>query len=267
MSKAQSNAMLVDSHCHLDFKDFDVDLEAVLARGRNAGVNAMQTICTRLSKFEQVLVLANAHENIWCSVGIHPHHVGEEEEFTSADLLIRAERHAKVIGIGETGLDFYYDTSPRDQQKSAFSKHIAAARESGLPVIVHTRNADRETCDILREEARKGSYPGVIHCFSAGRDVAKTALDLGFYISLSGIVTFKNAEALRDIVRDIPLDRLLIETDAPYLAPVPHRGKRNEPAFVRDTAQFIAELTGVSFADLAARSTENFFRVFSRSTP
>ena len=259
--------ILVDSHCHLDFEDFDDDLDAVLARGRAAGISAIQTICTRLSKFEQVLALANAHENIWCSVGIHPHHVAEEENFTSSDLLALAERHAKIIGIGETGLDFYYDTSPRDQQESSFRKHIAAARDSGLPVIVHTRNADRETCDILREEAEKGNYTGVIHCFSVGREVAETALELGFYISLSGIVTFKNSEPLRKIARDIPLDRLLLETDAPYLAPVPHRGKRNEPAFVRDTAQFVAELTGSSLVDLATKSSENFFRLFSRSRP
>ncbi len=257
--------MLVDSHCHLDFEDFDADREAVLARARDAGVGAVQTICTRLSQFEQVLALAEAHENMWCSVGIHPHHVAEEEDFTAADLLARAERHAKVIGIGETGLDFYYDTSPRDQQESAFREHIAAARDSGLPLIVHTRNADRETCDILREEAGKGAYPGVIHCFSVGREVAETALELGLYISLSGIVTFKNAETLRDIAGNIPLDRLLVETDAPYLAPVPHRGKRNEPAYVRDTAEFVAELKAVSFADIAAKSSENFFKLFSRA--
>jgi TatD DNase family protein len=257
--------MLVDSHCHLDFEDFEADREAMLTRAREAGVGAMQTICTRLSKFEQVLALAEAHEHIWCSVGIHPHHVAEEEDFTTADLLALAERHAKVIGIGETGLDFYYDTSPRDAQAVAFRRHIAAARESGLPLIVHTRNADRETCEILREEAGKGAYPGVIHCFSVGRDVAETALELGLYISLSGIVTFKNAEPLRAIARDIPLDRLLVETDAPYLAPVPHRGKRNEPAYVRDTAQFVAELLAVPAAEIAARSSENFFELFSRA--
>ena len=257
--------MLVDSHCHLDFEDFDADREAVLARARDAEVGALQTICTRLSQFDQVLALAEAHENIWCSVGIHPHHVAEEGAFTATDLLARAERHAKVIGIGETGLDFYYDTSPRDQQASAFRAHITAARESGLPLIVHTRNADRETCDILREEAGKGAFPGVIHCFSVGREVAETALELGLYISLSGIVTFKNAESLRAIAREIPHDRLLVETDAPYLAPVPHRGKRNEPAYVCDTAQFVAELKGVSFAELAVKTTENFFNLFSRA--
>jgi TatD DNase family protein len=257
--------MLVDSHCHLDFEDFAEDMEAVLARAADAGVGAIQTICTRLSQFDQVLALAEAHANIWCSVGIHPHHVAEEEEFEATDLLRIAQAHAKVVGIGETGLDFHYDMSPRQEQAAAFRKHIEAARESALPVIVHTRSADRETCQILREEAEKGAFPGVIHCFSVGREVAEAALDLGLYISFSGIVTFKNAEALRDIARDIPLDRLLVETDAPYLAPVPHRGRRNEPAFVRDTAQFIADLKGLEFAEIADQSAVNFFKLFSRA--
>jgi len=256
--------MLVDSHCHLDFEDFNEDRDAVLARAAEAGVGAMQTICTRLSQFSQVLAIAEAHPNIWCSVGIHPHHVAEEDDFTAADLLHIVESHEKVIGIGETGLDFFYDTSPRAEQAAAFRKHIDASRESGLPVIVHTRSADRETCEILREEAEKAAFPGVIHCFSVGREVAETALDLGFYISLSGIVTFKNAESLRDIARDIPLERLLVETDSPYLAPVPHRGRRNEPAFVRDTAQFIADLKGVEFAEIVDQSGKNFFKLFSR---
>jgi len=257
--------MLVDSHCHLNFEDFNEDRDAVLARAAEAGVGALQTICTRLSQFNQVLAIAEAHPNIWCSVGIHPHHVAEEDDFTTADLLLIAESHEKVIGIGETGLDYFYDTSPREQQAIAFRKHIDASRASGLPLIVHTRSADRETCEILREEAGKGAFPGVIHCFSVGREVAETALDLGFYISLSGIVTFKNAESLRDIARDIPLDRLLVETDSPYLAPVPHRGRRNEPAFVRDTAQFIADLKAVEFAEIADQSSKNFFKLFSRS--
>ena len=256
--------MLVDSHCHLNFEDFNEDRDAVLARAAESGVGALQTICTRLSQFNQVLAIAEAHPNIWCSVGIHPHHVAEEDDFTTADLLLIAESHEKVIGIGETGLDYFYDTSPREQQAIAFRKHIDASRASGLPLIVHTRRADRETCEILREEAGKGAFPGVIHCFSVGREVAETALDLGFYISLSGIVTFKNAESLRDIARDIPLDRLLVETDSPYLAPVPHRGRRNEPAFVRDTAQFIADLKAVEFAEIADQSSKNFFKLFSR---
>jgi len=257
--------MLVDSHCHLDFEDFDADRDAVLTRAADAGVGAMQTICTRLSQFDQVLALAETHPNIWCSVGIHPHHVAEEDEFETADLLGIAAAQAKVIGIGETGLDFHYDMSPRVQQEAAFRKHIGAARESGLPLIVHTRSADRETCQILREEAGRGFFPGVIHCFSVGREVAETALELGMYISLSGIVTFKNAQSVRDIARDIPLDRLLVETDAPYLAPVPHRGRRNEPAFVRDTVQFVADLKGREFAEIADQSAENFFRLFSKA--
>ncbi|MDA0230124.1 MAG: TatD family hydrolase [Proteobacteria bacterium] len=256
--------MLVDSHCHLDFEDFDGDRDAVLARAAEAGIGALQTICTRLSQFSQVLAIAEAYPNIWCSVGIHPHHVSEEDDFTTADLLHIVESHEKVIGIGETGLDFFYDTSPREEQIAAFRKHIDASRECGLPLIVHTRSADSETCEILREEAGKGAFPGVIHCFSVGREVAETALDLGFYISLSGIVTFKNAESLRDIARDIPLERLLVETDSPYLAPVPHRGRRNEPAFVRDTAQFIANLKGVDFAEIVDQSSKNFFELFTR---
>ncbi len=259
--------MLVDSHCHLDFEDFAADRDAVLARAAEAGVGAIQTICTRLSQFGQVLALAEAHPNIWCSVGIHPHHVAEEDDFTTDDLLRIAAAHPKVIGIGETGLDFHYEMSPRAEQAAAFRKHIEAARESGLPLIVHTRSADQDTCQILREEAGRGAFPGLIHCFSVGREVAETALDIGFYISLSGIVTFKNAEPLRAIARDIPLDRLLVETDAPYLAPVPHRGQRNEPAFVRETAQFIADLKGLAFAKIADQSGKNFFKLFSRVNP
>ena len=257
--------MLVDSHCHLDFEDFNEDRDAVLARAAESGVGALQTICTRLSQFSQVLAIAEAHPQIWCSVGIHPHHVAEEKDFSTADLLDIAEMHEKVIGIGETGLDYFYDMSPRKKQTEAFRKHIDASRESGLPLIVHTRSADRETCEILREEAGKGAFSGVIHCFSVGREVAETALDLGFYISLSGIVTFKNAESLREIVRDIPLERLLVETDSPYLAPVPHRGQRNEPAFVRDTALFIADLKGVEFMEIVNQSGKNFFKLFSRA--
>jgi TatD DNase family protein len=256
--------MLVDSHCHLDFEDFAEDFDGVLARAAEAGVVAMQTICTRLSEFEQVSALADKYPNIWCSVGIHPHHVAEEDDFTLQDLLGRVAAQPKVIGIGETGLDFHYDMSPRAEQETAFRIHIEAARQSQLPLIVHTRNADGETCRILREEAGRGAFPGVIHCFSVGREVAETALELGFYISLSGIVTFKNAEDLREIVRDVPLERILVETDAPYLAPMPHRGKRNEPAFVRDTAQYVADLKGVTYDELTAQTGRNFFDLFSR---
>ncbi len=257
--------MLIDSHCHLDFEDFAEDFDGVLARAAEAGVGAMQTICTRLSKFEQVSALVDKYANIWCSVGIHPHHVAEEDEFTAEDLLERVAAQPKIIGIGETGLDFHYDMSPRAEQETAFRIHIEAARECQLPLIVHTRNADSETCRILCDEASRGAFPGVIHCFSVGREVAETALELGFYISLSGIITFKNAEPLREIVRDVPLDRILVETDAPYLAPMPHRGKRNEPAYVRDTAQFVADLKGVPYAELSAQSGQNFFDLFSKA--
>ena len=257
--------MLVDSHCHLDFPDFGPDLDAVLARAAEAGVGAVQTICTRVTHFDAVLALAEAHESVWCSVGVHPHHVAEEPEVSAAHLS-RMAAHPRVIGIGETGLDFHYDNSPRPQQEASFRQHIAAARETGLPLIVHTRAADEDTCRILRDEAGKGAFPGVIHCFSAGRSVADTALDIGLYISFSGILTFKNAEAVRAVARDVPPDRLLVETDAPYLAPVPHRGRRNEPAHVRHTAARLAELKGLDDGALARTTTDNFFRLFTKTS-
>lgn len=257
--------MLVDSHCHLDFPDFADDLAGVLQRANAAGVGGMQTICTRLTAFDGVRALAEAHDRIWCSVGVHPHHVADEPAF-EAEHLIRLAAHPKVIGIGETGLDFHYEHSPREAQVASFRRHIAAARETGLPLIVHSRSADDETNRILREEAAAGGpFRGVIHCFSVGRAVAETALDLGLYISLSGIVTFKTASALRAIVRDLPPERLLVETDAPYLAPAPHRGKRNEPAFVAHTARAVAALKGLSEAAVADQTTNNFFALFAKA--
>ena len=258
--------MLVDSHCHLDFPDFAADIDGVLARAAEAGVGALQTICTRVTRFDAVRGLAEAHPQVWCSVGIHPHHVAEEPAIT-AEHLIRMAAHPKVIGIGETGLDFHYDNSPRPAQEASFRCHIAAARETGLPLIVHTRSADAETCRILREEAGQGAFPGVIHCFSAGRAVAETALEIGLSISFSGILTFKNADEVRAVARDVPADRLLVETDAPYLAPVPHRGRRNEPAHVRHTAARLAEIKGLDEAALARATTDNFFRLFSKARP
>jgi TatD DNase family protein len=210
--------MLIDSHCHLDFPELTSDESGVLARARTAGVAGMLTIGTRLDQFERVRAIAERHDNVWCSVGVHPHEAKEEGQRTP-DRLIEATRHPKVIGIGETGLDFYYEHSPREEQAESFRAHIAASRQTGLPLIVHTRNADGETGDMLEEEYGKGAFPGLIHCFSSGRTVAERALALGLYISISGIVTFKAAEELRAIVRDVPLDRLLVETDAPYLAP------------------------------------------------
>jgi len=256
--------MLIDSHCHLDFPELTSDEGGVLARARTAGVAGMLTIGTRLDQFERVRAIAERHDNVWCSVGVHPHEAKEEGQRTP-DRLIEAARHPKVIGIGETGLDFYYEHSPREEQAESFRAHIAASRETGLPLIVHTRNADAETGDMLEEEYGKGAFPGLIHCFSSGRAVAERALALGLYISISGIVTFKAAEDLRAIVRDVPLDRLLVETDAPYLAPIPKRGKTNEPAFVAHTAAKVAELKGVSLAELEAATTDNFFRLFTKA--
>ncbi len=257
---------LVDSHCHLDFPDFADELDAVIARARDAGVTTMQTICTRLTGFEAVLAIARAHDGVHCSVGIHPHNVADEPEI-DAEALITRTKDPKVIGIGETGLDYYYEHSPRALQQASFRAHIAAARETGLPVIVHTREADADTADILAEEMREGSFTGLIHCFSTGRQLADRALELGLYISLAGIVTFNKAEALREIVAEVPLGRLLVETDAPYLAPMPKRGKRNEPAFVVHTAGRIAEIMGIAPEAIAEATTENFFRLFDKAAP
>jgi len=256
--------VLVDSHCHLDFDVFDEDRSETIQRARDAGVAAMVTICTRVTKFEEICAIAETDDNIWCSVGIHPHQAEEEPVVTVEDLVSRAA-HPKVIAIGETGLDYYYDNSPRELQETSFRTHIAASRETGLPLIVHTRDADENMAEILEDEMEKGAFPGVLHCFSSSRRLAERALDIGFYISLSGIVTFKNAQDLRDIVKDVPVDRILVETDAPFLAPIPNRGKRNEPAFVADTAARVAELKAMDNQALSAASTENFFRLFSKA--
>ena len=258
--------MLVDSHCHLDFPDFQDDLEGVIGRARAAGVVTIQTICTRLSKFDDVRALTERFDNLYCSVGVHPHNAAEEAP-DGVDDLVGRTRHAKVIGIGETGLDYYYQHSPRAAQERSFRIHIEAARVTGLPVIVHTRDADADTIAVLADEMTKGAFPGLIHCFSAGREVAEKAIELGMMVSLSGIVTFAKAEALRAIVRDLPLDHLLVETDAPYLAPVPRRGKRNEPAFVAETARYLAGLLGVDFDALAAQTSRNFFKLFAKARP
>ncbi|CAN5720783.1 TatD family hydrolase [soil metagenome] len=256
--------MLIDSHCHLDFPELAGDESGVLARARTAGVGGMLTIGTRLDQFERVRAIAERHDNIWCAVGVHPHEAKEEGQRTP-DRLIEAAQHPKVVGIGETGLDFYYEHSPREEQAESFRAHIAASRQTGLPLIVHTRDADAETADMLEEEYAKGAFPGLIHCFSSGPEVARRALALGMFLSISGIVTFKAAESLRTIVRDIPLDRLLVETDSPYLAPIPKRGKTNEPAFVAHTAAKVAELKGIGIAELEAATTANFFRLFAKA--
>ncbi|MBL6946946.1 MAG: TatD family hydrolase [Rhodospirillales bacterium] len=257
--------MLVDSHCHLDFPDFQDDLDGVVARARDAGVGHMLTVGTHVTRFDAVLAIAEAYDFIYCSVGIHPHEAAKEPEISSAHLVRMAARHPKIVALGESGLDFHYEYSPREAQERVFRAHIAAARETGLPLIVHTREADNETIEILREEQKTGAFPGVIHCFSSGREMAEAAIDMGMYVSLSGIVTFKAAQALRDIAKDIPLDRLLVETDAPYLAPVPKRGKTNEPAFTAYTAACVAEIMEVSFPEFAEQTTANFFRLFSKA--
>jgi TatD DNase family protein len=256
--------MLVDSHCHLDFPDFADELDAVVARAGEAGVGAMVTICTKVREFDRVLQVAERFDNVWCSVGLHPHEA-DAEPHLSTRRLVDLARHPKVVGIGETGLDFYYQRSPRDAQERQFRSHIAAARETGLPLIVHTRDADREMGAMLEEEMRAGAFTGLLHCFSSSRQLADKALELGLSISLSGIVTFNKADELRETARRVPLDRLLVETDAPYLAPAPKRGKRNEPAFVAHTAARVAELRGLPADALARATTENFFRLFAKA--
>jgi TatD DNase family protein len=255
--------MLVDSHCHLDYPDFADDLDEVVARARDAGVGVIVTICTRVSQFPRVLALAERYERMYCSVGIHPHEAGSEPPVTPARL-VELAGHPKLVGIGETGLDYYYEHSPREAQRRSFRTHIAAARETGLPLIVHTRDADQDTVAILREEHAKGPFTGLIHCFSTSRQLAEKAIEIGLYVSVSGIVTFNKAEALRETIRGLPMDRLLVETDAPYLAPAPRRGRRNEPALVVHTAAKLAEIKGLTAAELARQTTENFLRLFRK---
>ncbi|HEX2581031.1 MAG TPA: TatD family hydrolase [Dongiaceae bacterium] len=256
--------MLVDSHCHLDFPDFSEDFPAMLARARQAGVSHCLTISTKLRTFPAVRKIAEEHATIFCTVGIHPHEA-DQEGVGGMEMLLENATHPKVVGLGETGLDYYYDHSDRARQRESFRAHILAAQESGLPLVIHCRDAEDDVMSML-EEARGPRLSGVIHCFTGTRKFADFALDLGFYISLSGIVTFKNAQALQEIARHVPAERLLIETDAPYLAPVPMRGRRNEPAFVRHTLGFLAGLRGESEESLAAATSANFFALFSKAT-
>jgi TatD DNase family protein len=256
--------MFIDSHCHLNYKGLIEDQANVIERARAAGVGTMLNISTRESEWDEVIATANRDADIWATIGIHPHEADGHPDIDTAKLVAKAA-HPKVIGIGETGLDYYYDKSDRDQQRTSFRAHIAAARDTGLPLIVHTRDAEEDTAAILAEEMGKGAYTGVIHCFTASQDFAEKALALGLYISISGIVTFKNAKDLQASAAIIPQDRLLIETDSPFLAPVPNRGKTCEPAYVADTAQFLAHLRGTSVADLANMTSENFFRLFSKA--
>jgi TatD DNase family protein len=256
--------MFIDSHCHLNYKGLVEDQARALVRARNAGVTGMLNISTREREWDDVLGVAEREPDVWASVGIHPHEADAHPDIDTAKLVERAQ-HPRVVAIGETGLDYYYDHSDRAQQRRSFISHIAASRETGLPLIVHTRNAEEDTAAILSDEMGKGAYTGVIHCFTASDDFARIALDLGLYISISGIATFKNAKALQATAATIPEDRLLIETDSPFLAPVPHRGRSCEPAFVADTARFLADLRGVEVETLAAQTTANFRALFTKA--
>jgi TatD DNase family protein len=255
--------MLIDSHCHLDFPDFATELDAVVARARSAGIERMVTISTRFRRQPDLLAIADRFPDVFCSVGTHPHYAHEELDVTAADLAVRS-RAAKVVALGEAGLDYHYDNSPRDAQERGFRTHIAAARETGLPLVIHSRDADDDTARILEEEMGKGGFAAVLHCFTGGRDLAHRAVALGHYVSFTGIVTFKNSDALRAIAAELPPDRILVETDAPYLAPGKLRGKRNEPAYVVETAKVLAETRGVSFDDIARQTTANFYRLFHK---
>ncbi|MEG3617332.1 TatD family hydrolase [Magnetovibrio sp. PR-2] len=255
--------MLVDSHCHLDYPEFE-DLSETNRRASEAGVGAMLTIATAIDKFPGVLSVAESQPNIWATVGVHPHSAGKGDMVTFSWLMENAN-HSKVIGFGETGLDYFYEHSPREAQQQAFRTHIAAARERQLPLIVHTRDAEEDTLAILHNEMEKGAFPGLIHCFSASSAFAQAAVSMGLYISISGIITFKKADELRDAVAHVPLDRLLVETDAPYLAPIPHRGQPNEPAYTRHTAEKLAEIKYVSYAELETATTNNFFKLFTKA--
>jgi TatD DNase family protein len=255
--------MLVDSHCHLDFPDFGAELDAIVARAGAKGVGFMVTISTRVRRHAQVLAIAERFPNVCCSLGTHPHHAHEELDISAADLVDRA-RHPKIVAIGEAGLDYHYDNSPRAAQERGLRTHIAAARETGLPLVIHARDADADMARILEEESRAGAFAAVLHCFTGGRDLALAGIALGFYVSFSGILTFKRSDDLRAIAAELPADRILVETDAPYLAPGPWRGKRNEPAYVTETARVLAQTRGVSAEDIARQTTDNFFRLFTK---
>lgn len=253
--------MLIDSHCHLDFPVLAKDREGVLARARAAGVARMVNIGTTLREFPTIRATAESIPDVFCSFGVHPNHVHEEGETITTEEIIRHTEHPKVVGIGETGLDYFYTKAPRDVQQESFRRHIRAAQKTKLPLIIHSRDAEEDTIALLKEQ---GPVTGLMHCFSSRRILAEGALEIGFYISLSGILTFKKSQELRDIVRDVPLDRLLVETDSPYLAPEPHRGKPCEPAYVAQTARILAEVKGVSFEEISRVTTENFFRLFTK---
>ncbi|SEQ49601.1 TatD DNase family protein [Devosia sp. YR412] len=256
--------MLIDSHCHLDFEALANDIDGVMARAAAAGVTGMVTISTAVEKFSTYAALAERYSNVWCSVGTHPHHADQELHITTDDL-VRLSAHPRCVAIGEAGLDYFYDNAPKEAQRTGLLRHIAAARITGLPLVIHSRKCDDDMAAILKEQSGQGAFPFLLHCFTAGEDLARTALDLGGYISFSGIITFRNAEEIRTVAKFVPADRYLVETDAPYLAPIPHRGESNEPSFVRHTAEKVAEVRGISLEQLGAETTANFARLFSKT--
>jgi TatD DNase family protein len=255
--------MIVDSHCHLDYEGLAENLPAMLKRCEDVGVGLMLSISSRVKNFPSLLAIAEAHDNVFCTVGTHPHNAHEELDVTVADL-VRLAQHPKVVGIGEVGLDYHYDLAPREAQMQGFRTHIAAARETGLPLVIHTREAEDDTARVLEEEMAKGTFRALLHCFTAKQYLAEKAVELGLCVSFSGILTYKNAEDLRVTAKALPADRLLVETDAPFLAPVPYRGKSNEPSFVVKTLEQLAQLRGVSKGEMANTTSENFFRLFSK---
>lgn len=256
--------MLIDSHCHLDFDSLSGDLDGVLARAQANSVMGMVTISTRLKRFEQISAIAQAHANIWCTIGTHPHNADEELDI-SVDDIVKLSNNPKCIGIGEAGLDYHYDNAPRAAQAEGFRNHIAAARITGLPLVIHARSADEDMMAVLEEETGQGAFPFVLHCFSSGAALARKGLELGGYISFSGIVTFKNATEIQEVARFVPADRYLVETDAPYLAPIPYRGQNNEPGHVIETARKLAELRGITLEEVSAQTTANFFKLFTKA--
>jgi TatD DNase family protein len=257
--------MIVDSHCHLDFPDFAQELDDVVVRARAAGVGRLVTIGTRIRRSAEVRAIAERFDDVFCSVGTHPHNAGEEADITLDELLTEAD-HPKVVAIGEAGLDYHYDLGPREAQRAGFLMHIAAARQTGLPLVIHAREADDDVAAILEAESGKGTFPFALHCFTGSADLARRAVALGGYVSFSGILTFKSGAPLRDIAAGLPAERVLVETDAPYLAPNSRRGKRNEPSFVVETARVLAETRGWSEAQVAETTTANFFRLFSKAS-
>lgn len=255
--------MLVDSHCHLDFPDFAEDLDGIVSRARTAGIGRMVTISTRVRKLDQLLAIAGRYDDVYCSVGTHPHNA-DEEDGISSDELIALTQHPKVVALGEAGLDYFYDDGSPEAQARGFRAHIAAARATGLPLVIHTREADEDCARILEEEAARGSFRAVLHCYTGGRELALKAVSLGLYIGFTGILTFKKSDALRALAAELPSDRILVETDSPYLAPGKFRGKRNEPAYVVEVAKVLAETRGVSLDEISRQTSENFFRLFSK---